>query len=708
MDATPSLIVPDSPPIPAEQMPDTVAPPPGLGTPDDGPGHPETPPRAHPTPSAAEVALAVAELAELPKLEYALRRRAEAKRLGLTAVELDTQVRLARTAHHAAKLDAQARAGGVPRGFVLRPSGVHELREGDAPDLHVCGPLRVLARTEDGQGRSHGRLLAWEDAAGRAHEWAMPLHLLAGDGVEVRARLLDEGLFLAPGPAAAAALARYLMASTPGAEVQVVSRVGWHDTPGGRVFVLPGGAMGDGAAVRLQMDREDALPPVASRGELADWRAGVGALCRGNSRLLLAASCAFAAPLLGLLDAEGGGFNLRGDSSTGKTSALIAAGSVWGGGGVRGWVRTWLTTANALEGTALAHNDLLLVLDEMGQAAPEVVAAGAYTLANGAAKARATRVGALRRAGEWRLLFLSSGELTLADRLAEGARGPRAVRAGQEVRVVDVPADAGAGWGLFQHLHGHADGAELAGALTRAARASHGTAGRAFLAGLAEDPDDAAGAVREAQRRFVGEHVPAGADGQVRRVADRFALVAAAGELAAAMGVTPWAKSEAASGVAECFAAWRAARPAGDGPAEAQRAVAAVRHFIGAHGAARFEELREAQGGKWQLADPGRAVTNRAGWRKPAEGGGWRYLILPETWAREVCAGMDTQAAARAVNDAGHLDPQGPGRLARNERVGGPDSVRVYVVRGAILGDSGEAPASPGAGEDAEAGGNGR
>lgn len=691
MDGTPSIMVPDSASVPAGQTPGTAAPSPGHGTPEgDDPGCPATPPGARPAPSPAEVALAVADLAELPGLEYALCRKAEAKRLGMTESELNAQVRLTRARHHAAKLNAEA-CEGVPRGFALRPSGVYALREGDAPDLHVCGPLRVVARTEDGQGRGHGRLLAWQDAAGRPHEWAMPLHLLAGDGVEARARLLDEGLFVAPGRAAAAALAHYLTASAPGAEVQVVSRVGWHETPGGRVFVLPGEPVG-GATVRLQADREDALPPVASRGTAAEWRDGVGALCRGNSRLLFGVAGAFAAPLLGLLDAEGGGFNLRGSSSIGKTATLTAAGSVWGGGGVRGWARSWRTTANALEGTAMAHNDLLLVLDEMGEAAPEVVAEGAYALANGSGKARATRTGALRRAMEWRVLFLSSGELTLADRLAEGARGPRAVRAGQEVRVVDVPADAGAGLGLFQCLHGRADGAALAADLTRAARASYGTAGRAFVAELVRDPDAAAEAVRAAQWAFVAGHVPAGADGQVRRVADRFALVAAAGELAARLGVVPWGEGEAAAGVAECFAAWRAARPAGDGPAEAHRAVAAVRHFIGTNGPARFEELREVQG-RWRLADPKRPVANRAGWCKQAKDGSRRYLILPETWQREVCAGMDPQAAARAVHEAGFLDPQGSGRLARNERVGEPREMRVYAVCGDILGD--------GAGQDA-------
>jgi uncharacterized protein (DUF927 family) len=51
---------------------------------------------------------------------------------------------------------------------------------------------------------------------------------------------------------------------------------------------------------------------------------------------VLAISAAFAGPLLNLIDAESGGFHLRGASSIGKTTALVLAGSVWGGGGVKG------------------------------------------------------------------------------------------------------------------------------------------------------------------------------------------------------------------------------------------------------------------------------------------------------------------------------------------------------------------------------------
>ena len=87
-----------------------------------------------------------------------------------------------------------------------------------------------------------------------------------------------------------------------------------------------------------------------------------------------------------------------------------------------------------------------------------------------------------------------------------------------------------------------------------------------------------------------------------------------------------------------------------------------------------------------------RNINNRAGWRK-RDGKGWRFLVLPETWRREVVAGMDPEAAARALHRAGFLTPSGEkdGRMQRHERAGLSGKVRVYVIRDTILSDGGEA-----------------
>jgi len=417
-------------------------------------------------------------------------------------------------------------------------------------------------------------------------------------------------------------------------------------------------------------------------GTLADWQDQIGRYAEGNSRLMLALGAAFAAPMLHLTGYEGGGFHLKGASSIGKTTALAVAGSVWGGGGIRGYVRSWRTTANALEGIAALHCDTLLCLDEMGQLEPREAGHVAYMLSNGVGKARATRDGTTRKPLEWRLLFLSSGEIGLAEKMAEDGRGRR-LAAGQQVRVVDLPADAGAGHGMFEQLHGFANGDALARHLRLATSRVYGKPCRAFIPNLVDHPrragDQAAGYAREC----VEEWCPAGTSGQVLRVAARFGLVAAAGEMAARWGVAPWPTQAATSGAKKCFDDWLAER-GGTEPAEVREAITAVRRFIEQHGASRFEPAGT-------YADPEKdpRIVNRVGFRRPDGSGGTEYLVLPESWRSEVCSGLDPVAAAKVLADRGMLARGSDGKLQDRQRVPGfANPIRCYRLTSKVLDDA--------------------
>jgi putative DNA primase/helicase len=107
----------------------------------------------------------------------------------------------------------------------------------------------------------------------------------------------------------------------------------------------------------------------------------------------------------------------------GKSTALAVAGSVWGGGEHGGYVRPWRATANGLEGVALGYCDALLCLDELAQISARDAGEVAYMLANGAGKSRSARDGSVRPAARWRVLFLSSGEIGLADKVAGTGAG---------------------------------------------------------------------------------------------------------------------------------------------------------------------------------------------------------------------------------------------------------------------------------------------
>ncbi len=150
------------------------------------------------------------------------------------------------------------------------------------------------------------------------------------------------------------------------------------------------------------------------------------------------------------MDIYGGGIHIQGSSSIGKSSALKVAASVFYGGRLRDWLGSWRSTDNSLEGVAAAHCDLPLAIDEIGEANPFTVGQTAYMLANGRGKGRANQDGSGRPAAEWRLLCLSSGEVGLTEALQSAKNGAGIVRAGQEVRIVDIPAQAGP-LGLFEN-----------------------------------------------------------------------------------------------------------------------------------------------------------------------------------------------------------------------------------------------------------------
>jgi putative DNA primase/helicase len=450
--------------------------------------------------------------------------------------------------------------------------------------------------------------------------------------------------------------------------VTVVARTGWHAIGGETVFALPGGSIGAKGAGRVLLDGS-AHGPYESKGTLAQWREGVARLTAGHAIPMLAISTALAGPLLHLASLEGGGLNLFGPSSRGKTTCLQAAASVWGRGGTPGFVRAWRATANGLEAAAAQSTDTVMVLDELGIVDAREAAQAFYGLANGQGKQRAARDGSPREPKFWRLLYLSSGELPVEAKLTEEAG--RKARAGQLVRLLDVPAERGAGFGAFDHGGPDGDAAALAKAIKQAAIASYGTAGPAFvreLIGSAISGDD----VRALIDEFVRAAIPAGADGQVERAAGRFALIAAAGELAVRLGIVPWPAGAVREAAAWALERWIELR-GGSEPSEALHAIQCVRLFIEQHGEARFACLDDADG---------RPVANRAGYRK-GNGSAREWWVLPQVWRAEICAGHDPRFVARVLAEAGMLRTQGEG-LACKVRIG-DTTQRAYVVTAGIF-----------------------
>lgn len=533
----------------------------------------------------------------------------------------------------------------------------------------ISSPVQVLAETSDEHGRGYGRLLEWQDSAGRTRQWAMPVRsLVPRNGEEVFTALLDAGLpFIELGHKRK--LAEYLMACQPERRITCVERTGWH----GHAYVMPQGAIGPDAKGVILQTAGYAVSDFTERGTLAEWQLGVAALAVGNSRLCFALSLAFAAPLLTLVGMEGGGFHLKGESTDGKTTIMKAAASVYGN--PDRYSQTWRATGNAIEGIASRRNDALLCLDELGELDSKEAGQVAYMLANGQGKGRSKQDGELRERKAWRLLFLSTGELSLEDHAASA--GQR-TQAGMEVRTIQIPSNTGH-HGAFEWLHGLEGGRLFADTLKTNADRQHGTAFRALVEGLAIDLDTHRERLASEIKRLARELTPKGAGNQVGRAINRFALVAAAGELATQLGVTGWPEGEAIRAARVCLKAWLMER-GHLGNKEDATTLEQVRRFITAHQHSRFADWFDAS----------HRPANMVGYRK-ADSDGVSFFVLPPGWA-ELTKGRDPKRAAHLCLEAGYLlTGKDKKRLQRKARLPGMSgAVWVYLLTERVLADPAE------------------
>lgn len=578
---------------------------------------------------------------------------------------------------HPVRDDETAEGQSLPAGFEIRGDRLcvwEQVGRGDDSRqelVPISSPVRVLAETSDEHGRGYGRLLEWQDSAGRARQWAMPVRsLVPRNGEEVFAALLDAGLpFIELGHKRK--LSAYLMACQPERRITCVERTGWH----GRAYVLPQGSIGPDAEGVILQTAGYAANDFTERGSLSEWQQGVAGLAVGNSRLCFALSLAFAAPLLSLVGMEGGGFHLKGESTDGKTTIMKAAASVYGN--PDRYSQTWRATGNGIEGLASRRNDALLCLDELGELDSREAGQTAYMLANGQGKGRSKQDGELRERKAWRLLFLSTGELSLEDHAASA--GQR-TQAGMEVRTIQIPSDTGH-HGAFEWLHGMADGRTFADTLKAHCDHQHGSAFRTYAEALAGELGAHSERLRAEIKRIAAELTPQGAGNQVGRAINRFALVAAAGELATRLGVTGWPEGEAMRAVRVCLKAWLAER-GHLGNHEDAAILAQVRKFVTANQYSRFAD--------W--FDTNHRPANMVGYRK-VESDGVSFIVLPPGWA-EITKGRDPKRAALLCLEAGYLlTGKDRKRLQRQARLPGMGTKAwVYLLTERVLADEASGP----------------
>ncbi|WP_153161398.1 DUF927 domain-containing protein [Zoogloea sp. 1C4] len=553
----------------------------------------------------------------------------------------------------------------------------------------VCAPLEITHQVRDARGENWQRLATFNDHDGRRRRVLVPDEMLEGDGAALARLLRAQGLFI--GDNKGGLLKMYVNRSRPPARARLTGRIGWHDDcsePGRWSFVLGGDAdplAAPGAELWLHAAQGSGHAQFKQAGTLDDWRANVAALAVGNSRLTFALSAAFAGGLCWLHPNVSGGFHWAGGSSLGKSALLYSATSLCGPATYR---RTWLLTATAIEGVAAGHCDAPLLLDELKQAGnPRDVAQAAYMLTSGQGKGRGQAAGGLRETASFSLLFQSNGEIGLTQFLEENQE--RAY-AGQEVRFCELPADAGAGFGCWDVLHGLPDGARFSETLQRNAAKHYGTAYPEFIRRVIRERDAMPTQFEELRRAFEARALSNKAGGQAIRAATRFAAVAYAGEKATEWGLTGWPQGEAVKAAFRMFKDWLQAF-GGEENREPRKMVEQVQAWIQAHAGARLEDWRRPS-----ISDTHAPRTmNRAGWKRPTKDTAslneadhvFEYLIYPAVFKGELCNGFDPAQVVKVLTDSGLLE-HGDGKniAVKVREPGAGGTSRLFCIKPAVLG----------------------
>jgi putative DNA primase/helicase len=262
---------------------------------------------------------------------------------------------------------------------------------------------------------------------------------------------------------------------------------------------------------------------------------------------------------------------------------------------------------------------------------------------------------------------------------------------GQQIRLLSINSDAGAGLGVFEDLHGSASGGEFADRLKRNAAEYYGAVGRAYLEYLVEHRQAIKQEILAQIAAFTAANKISGSGSEVYRALQRFALIGVAGELATKIGLTGWEKGESLSAAVVCFKSWIGQRGT-TGGSDIESGIRQVRLFIERHGSTRFQNL-DLHGVT--------CVNNRAGckdvWKDPqakdqkAEDAitspPYQYYIFTETFKQEVCAGYDSNAIAKALAERGHLVIQDKGRNSYKKTISGIGRPRVYHILPSLFED---------------------
>lgn len=206
-----------------------------------------------------------------------------------------------------------------------------------------------------------------------------------------------------------------------------------------------------------------------TEGTWEGWTAIVGELVAPYPAAMLGIYASLVPPLLQLVHADGFTLDWSGETSGGKTTTLMVAGSVWGRPTKRdGVIRAWDASSDIAASicAALLHSLPVILDDTQHMVSPkqrEAVANMLYSIPAGEERARGTQDGSIRKPRTWRTCMLTTGESAITSFSNAGGARARALC----VRGAPFGSDESAG--------------ELTPELARRLKLHHGHMGPRFM-----------------------------------------------------------------------------------------------------------------------------------------------------------------------------------------------------------------------------------
>jgi uncharacterized protein (DUF927 family) len=415
---------------------------------------------------------------------------------------------------------------------------------------------------------------------------------------------------------------------------------------------------------------------------LSDWKIKVAKPVAENPIPAFGIMWGLASPLLPLAGMDSAAIHNYGITTEGKTTTLQIATSTFGCGADPSAspkltaIRTWNSTANGLEGTCAAYNNLMLPLDEIGKCTANDVGAVAYNIFGGQGKASLKSDRTIREARSWTLHGYSTGEKSAREKIEEKGEA----KGGQLIRVLDIPVPPE---GIFPHT-GNLTAKQFADQMKNDCSKNYGTAMPALIEGLLKitaSHEKLCELVTTAMHNCYDNLVASRNLSEAQqRVATRFGLVQAAGEFAVDFDILPFSKRQVTDSVHYVFNLWVEDN---SNVSDKARGVAKIRDFIMGN-LNRFYVVT--------LLPASTIPYRMIGYHKNYTVGDsslfvGEFYLFNESGFREACVGFDLKMVCRTLHEHGYLVRDKDQFKTRHTvpTISGESNTRFYAIKAEIL-----------------------